>query len=211
MCSSYQPTVRTALAPYGRPLPAFAYAFDCGPGEVAPFLANERPGEWLPGEFGFVVHAPTPGPDWRAYNAPAETAASAPRYRAPWRHRQLAIIPVQAFFALRYSSNGTQYARWRIARQDGRPFGLAGMWDRHVDGDVSRWSFSLLTVNAEHHPLMSRFCPPGEEKRSVVVLADEEWNAWLSAQYEADLWSFLRLFDPDVMQVQADPWIASTK
>lgn len=188
-------------------MPTFAYSFDCGPGEVAPFLANVRPAEWLPGEFGFGAPGTVPAADWNTYNAHVETAASAARYHAPWRHRQLAIIPVQAFFASCYTGDGTQHVRWRIARRDSRPFGLAGIWDRHMEGGVVRWSFSLLTINADRHPLMSRFYPPGEEKRSVVVLADEEWNAWLSVQYEADLRGFLRPFDPDLMHAQADPWM----
>jgi len=31
-------------------------------------------------------------------------------------------------------------------------------------------SFTMLTVNADQHPLMSRFHTPGDEKRAVVTL-----------------------------------------
>lgn len=38
------------------------------------------------------------------------------------------------------------------------------------DEGPAHWSLSMLTVNADEHPLMRRFHKPGDEKRSVVVL-----------------------------------------
>ena len=40
---------------------------------------------------------------------------------------------------------------------------------------------SMLTINAEKHPLMSQFHKPGKEKRSVVVISPELRLAWLQA------------------------------
>lgn len=63
----------------------------------------------------------------------------------------------------------------------------------------------MLTINADEHPLMSRFHKPGDDKRSVVVLDDNEWEDWLAAKNEADVRSFPRLFDPVLMVASADP------
>jgi putative SOS response-associated peptidase YedK len=41
-----------------------------------------------------------------------------------------------------------------------------------------------LTVNADAHPLVSRFHRPGEEKRSLVPLAPEDCDTWLDAPPE---------------------------
>ena len=69
----------------------------------------------------------------------------------------------------------------------------------------------MLTINATDHPLMKRFHKPDDEKRSVVVLDDDDWDAWLTAKTEADVRSFLRLFDPEIMTASADPRLTSRK
>jgi putative SOS response-associated peptidase YedK len=42
-------------------------------------------------------------------------------------------------------------------------------------------SFSMLTVNADGHPVMKQFHKPGDEKRTPVIIAPELQDAWLSA------------------------------
>lgn len=63
----------------------------------------------------------------------------------------------------------------------------------------------MLTINADEHPLMKRFHKPGDEKRSVVVLDPEDYEAWLSARTELEARSLLQPFDPDMMVTEADP------
>jgi len=121
-----------------------------------------------------------------------------PSFRYAWKRRQLAIIAVQRFYEPSYESGKSQW--WAIERTDGKPFGLAGIWEHRFEApDITRWSFSMLTINATAHPLMQRFHAPEDEKRSVVVLDDDEWDAWLDAKREDDVRSFLRLFDADMM------------
>ncbi len=137
-------------------------------------------------------------------NVRSETAAEKPSFRNAWKHRQLAIIPVENIYEPNYESG--KAVRWRIARADGKPFCLAGIWERRMnDAGPAHWSFSMLTINADEHPLMRRFHKPGDEKRSVVILDPEQYAAWLQARTEADVRSFLRPFDPDEMIATADP------
>jgi hypothetical protein len=63
----------------------------------------------------------------------------------------------------------------------------------------------MLTINADEHPVMQRFHKPGDEKRSVVVLDDKDWMAWMKADREEDVRAFLRLFDTGMMRAEADP------
>jgi len=42
-------------------------------------------------------------------------------------------------------------------------------------------SFSMLTVNADEHPVMNQFHKHGDEKRTPVIIAPELHDAWLSA------------------------------
>lgn len=43
------------------------------------------------------------------------------------------------------------------------------------------FSFSMLTINADGHPVMKHFHKPEDEKRSVVVLNDNQYLSWLTA------------------------------
>lgn len=59
---------------------------------------------------------------------------------------------------------------WRFSRADGKPGGLAGVWNIWVDLTTAEAheSFTMLTLNANHHPIMSRMhkpdpkCPPDQ-------------------------------------------------
>jgi putative SOS response-associated peptidase YedK len=42
----------------------------------------------------------------------------------------------------------------------------------------------MLTINADDHPLMRNFHRPEDEKRMVVILAPDCFDAWLSAKPE---------------------------
>ena len=63
----------------------------------------------------------------------------------------------------------------------------------------------MLTINADEHPLMQRFHKPGDEKRSVVVLHEDDWKSWLEAEREEEVRAFLTPFDATMMNAVADP------
>ncbi|MFM1765015.1 MAG: hypothetical protein RIU71_778, partial [Pseudomonadota bacterium] len=42
-------------------------------------------------------------------------------------------------------------------------------------------SFSMLTVNADEHPVMKQFHKEGDEKRTPVIVPPELHKAWLAA------------------------------
>jgi len=45
-------------------------------------------------------------------------------------------------------------------------------------------SFSMLTVNADEHPVMRQFHKPEDEKRTPVIITPELHDSWLSADPE---------------------------
>ena len=65
------------------------------------------------------------------------------------------------------------------------PFGVAGLYApwRHPDGR-ELFSFAMLTVNADGHPLMQRFHRPEDEKRMVVILDPEDYGNWLTCRVQ---------------------------
>jgi putative SOS response-associated peptidase YedK len=159
------------------------------------------PLEALTGLFGLVPH-------WSAdtkiarhtYNARSETVAAKPSFRDAWKHAQHCIIPAEAFFEPDWRSG--RAVATRIASADGEPLGIAGLWSRwrSPQGEVVH-SYTMLTINADAHPLMQQFHKPGEEKRMVVILAPQHYQAWLAAAPAASL-GFLRAWPAECLVTQ---------
>jgi putative SOS response-associated peptidase YedK len=107
--------------------------------------------------------------------------AEKPSYRTPWKQRRYALVPMLGFFEPDYETG--QAIRWKIERRDGQPFTVAAIWEtwRAPEGETLLHSFSMLTLNADDHPVMGRFHAPGDEKRSLVIVPEADREAWLQA------------------------------
>ena len=109
-------------------------------------------------------------------------------YKQPWARGQRCIIPAEAFFEPNWESG--RHVPWRFTRADGEPWGLAGLWNAWVDpatGEVVE-SYTMLTINADTHPLMKRMhrpdpkrSPEQQDKRSVVPIEIVDVDNWLMA------------------------------
>ncbi len=108
-----------------------------------------------------------------------ETMSTATATREVWRKGQRCIIPMQAFFEDDWRSR--KAVPTRIARVDGQPMGVAGLWERWTQGEEEIVSFTLLTVNANSHALMNRYGQNGNEKRMPAILNEGAYGAWLNA------------------------------
>ena len=159
----------------------------------------------MPARFGLVPAWVTDAKIVRStYNARSETLGEKPSFRDAWRRGQLCIIPADAIFEPCYETG--RAIRWRIERADGRPMGIAGIWERRLKNDgLPAWSMSMLTINADAHPLMARFHKPEDEKRSVVILPDEVWGDWLRAKSECAARAMLQECAPALLCAVADP------
>ncbi|HYF61140.1 MAG TPA: SOS response-associated peptidase [Burkholderiaceae bacterium] len=210
MCANYVPVtdpdrLRLFFAVVrGDPLPPETW-----PGYAAPFVRRARDAagydrEGAVGLFGLVPH-------WskdlaigrRTYNARSETAAEKPSFRDAWRYGRRAIVPAESIFEPNWETG--RAVRWRIARRDGRPMGIAGLWGawRGPDGG-ELLSFTMLTVNADGHELMQRFHKPQDEKRMVVVLDEADYDRWLDAPQDAAP-EFLARYPADALHAEPAP------
>lgn len=193
MCSHYQALKERSryIRHFGVEPPPEPGREDLWPGYVGSFIRRHPQadvgdeavpsGEALAGVFGLIPH-------WSAdnriarhtYNARSETVADKPSFREAWKRGQHCIIPAEAIFEPDWRSG--RAVATRISRADGAPLGLAGLWSfwRSPQGEPV-FSYTLLTLNADAHPLMRNFHKPGEEKRMVVVLPEHHYQAWLKA------------------------------
>jgi hypothetical protein len=115
-------------------------------------------------------------------NARSETVTTSNNFRESWLNGQRCIVPVMAFFEDDWRSG--KAVPTRISRVDGKPMGVAGLWERWEKEGVEIVSFTLLTVNANSHALLHRYQQNGNEKRMPAILGEGAYAAWLSARPE---------------------------
>ena len=168
------------------------WATDVAGGDYAPIIRRFGLGaaaqrEAVLARFGLIPStAKTARAPGSTVNARSETAATRSAFKNAFAQRQWCIIPAQCLYVAHYPEGSKRAERWRIRRVDRSPLSIAGLWDRWVGEDgESMLSFSILTLNCDLHPLLSRFNratnDKGEpqEKRTPVLLAEEDFDAWL--------------------------------
>ncbi len=164
------------------------------PRYLAPFIRAARHSaaparELVVGQWALVPwFANTSKLPYPTCNARSEEVAGKASYKLPWARGQRCIIPALAFFEPNWESG--KHVPWCFRRADGQPWGLAGLWNTWTDketGEVVE-SYTMLTINADAHPLMNRMhrpdpkrAPDQQDKRSVVSIPAEDVDLWLSA------------------------------
>jgi putative SOS response-associated peptidase YedK len=114
----------------------------------------------------------------KTYNARSETVHTLVSFKDPWARGQRCIIPAEAIFEQCYESG--RAVRWRINQPGDIPMGVAGIYRRWRAPDGRfLWSFAMLTVNGDGHPVYGRMHANGEEKRMVVIIDPAEYDRWL--------------------------------
>jgi putative SOS response-associated peptidase YedK len=119
-------------------------------------------------------------------NARAETVASKPTFRASWAAGQRCLVPAAWYQEPNWETGKNIW--WQLNLSDGLPWMLAGLWSEWTDpatGEIVP-NFTMLTVNCDHHPLLSRLHKPdpalpadAQDKRSLVHLEPSQWPIWL--------------------------------
>lgn len=153
--------------------------------KAAPQVARE----WVPAQWGLV-------PSWvksekdAKLRAPKllvalnETVSTTQAFRDAWLAGQRCIIPMQAFYVDDVRTG--KAIPTRIARVDGQPMGVAGVWSQWTDPDsgAELLSYAVLTLNANSHALMRRYGPQGAERRMPAILGEGTYDAWLTARQD---------------------------
>jgi putative SOS response-associated peptidase YedK len=117
----------------------------------------------------------------KTYNARSETVAEKPSYKSAWVKRHYALAIADAFYEPSYESS--KPVRTSIKQVNGEPMAIASIWDTWTEPETGELivSFSMLTINADQHPVMKCFHKPEDEKRTVVPLRPELFHDWLNA------------------------------
>jgi putative SOS response-associated peptidase YedK len=163
---------------------------DMWPGYMGLFIRNQDAAvpsesantiELMIGSFGLIPHWANDTKIARnTYNARSETVAEKPSYRDSWKWGRRCIIPADAIYEPDWRTGKAVPAK--ISRADGKPLGIAGIWSiwKSPSGETIH-SYTMLTINADDHPLMKQFHKIDDEKRMVVILEDDQYTEWLNA------------------------------
>lgn len=210
MCVNYTPTRKDQIA---AKFDAIDQTGENWKGEVwqdyaAPFIVHGEPGQRLAllGNYGMIPKAKLP-PGVKRFstmNARAETLDKLRSYAKPWREGQLCLVPMQNFFEPNYESGHAE--RWQIGVKDISDFAVAGLFREWGEENAQRsFSFTQITVNADEHPLLNRFHKPGDEKRSLVIIAPQDYDAWLNCRDTEQARGFLRLYPAENLSATVAP------
>lgn len=216
MCSHYQALKdrERYIREFGVEPPSEPGKLDLWPGYTGSFIRRHPhadvgdeavpPTEAVSGMFGLVPHWATDTKIARqTYNSRSETASAKPSFRDAWKRSQHCIIPAQAIYEPDWRSG--KAVATRIERADGEPMGIAGLWSRWKSptGEVLN-SYTMLTINAEHHALMQQFHKPADEKRMVVILPRDSYQNWLDAPPENAM-AFMQSLADELLAAVASP------
>lgn len=175
-----------------------------------PFLRRARDDagysrELVVGQWGLIPwFAKEPRLNYPTNNARSEEVADKASYKHPWMRGQRCIIPAIDFDEPNWESGKNVW--WTFRRADGRPWGLAGLWNTWVDRATGQAheSYTMLTINADTHPLMRRMHKPNktlpadrQDKRSVIPLEPDDYDQWLAGTVR-DAQQLLKLPAPEL-------------
>lgn len=146
MCANYLPVTNAdeLLAFFGIQRDAQADTppelYPTGLGPFIRLVNGQR--EFEAGRFGLL-------PPWRrevaygrsTYNARSETVSTKASFKESWARGLRCVIPAKAVFEPKYAEDLTS-ERWRIEKEDGTPFGIAGLYSQWVEHGIEKFSYA---------------------------------------------------------------------
>jgi putative SOS response-associated peptidase YedK len=187
---------------------------DVFPRAPGPFIragrdAMEPRRELVIGQWGLVPwFAKSAKLPYSTNNARFEELTNKASFKHSWHYGKRCIIPAVSFDEPNWESGKNVW--WRFRRTDGAPWGLAGLWNTWTDkasGEIVE-SYTMLTLNADAHPLMSRMHKPDprlghdqQDKRGVVPIEFADVDQWLFGTI-AEAAGLVRLAPADVFDAR---------
>lgn len=124
---------------------------------------------------------------YRMINARAETVASKPAFRSPFRKRRCLVL-ADGFYEWR--KEGISKRPMRIVLKSRQPFGFAGLWDQWTDRVTGQGVRSCAIITTQPNELMVSI-----HDRMPVILPREAHALWLDQDVD-DLLALQSLLQP---------------
>jgi putative SOS response-associated peptidase YedK len=128
------------------------------------------------------------------FNARADTISEKPTFRGAWKAGRRCLIVTDGFYEWRKKSDKQPFA---IARANNQLTVMAGLWEewRSPAGETIK---SCVVITTEANELIEPL-----HDRMPVILAEEDWPAWLGEvpASDAELKALLKPFPADRMKL----------
>lgn len=176
----------------GNPEWASQGVYPRSPGPFIRSAKGKREPELVIGQWGLIPwFAKTAHLPYSTNNARFEEITDKASFKQSWAKGYRCIIPALSFDEPCWETGKNVW--WSFRRADNTPWGLAGLWNTWIDKETGAIteSYTMLTINADNHPLMSRMHKPDpklpfdqQDKRSVVSIEPKSLDIWLHGSIE---------------------------
>jgi putative SOS response-associated peptidase YedK len=110
------------------------------------------------------------------------------------------ILPVDGFYEWMAVKGANAKQPFAIAMKDGKPFGIAGIWENRRDPASGEWVRTFAVITTAANELVGQI-----HDRMPLILAHEDYARWLSG--EPDPCNLMRPFSAEPMRM----WPVSTR
>jgi len=145
--------------------------YNVAPGQQVAVIIKEETREIVDLKWGLVPFwAKDPSIGNRMINARAETVLEKPSYKNAMKKRRC-LIPASGFYE--WKKDGKVKVPYYFRHNNGKPFGLAGLWETWKDPDGNELkTFTIITT--EPNELAARV-----HNRMPVIISEENYGTWL--------------------------------
>jgi putative SOS response-associated peptidase YedK len=181
MCGAYGFSVKDAKEVYDRfevvnQLEDFKPRFNVRPGQMNPVITSHSPNEISRMFWGLIPHwARDDKQKFSTINARAETAATSPAYREPFRHKRC-IVPATGFYEPDKINFPKPPFPWHYFQvKDQKLFGFAGLYDIWTDKETGKEIRSYTIITTTPNEIVGKY-----HNRMPVILERELEEEWLN-------------------------------
>src|SRR3954454_22977528 len=202
MCGAYRFSVKDAKDVYDRfavvnTLEGLKPRWNVRPGQMTPVITAHSPNQisfmfW--GLIPFFAKEKNYPYKFKTINAKAETAATLPTYRQPFRKRRC-LIPATGFYEPDKLNFTTSPFPWHYFQLKSRElFAFAGLYDVWTDPSDNKELYSYTLITTEANELVGQFHP----RRMPVILRKEDEDTWVNPD----------IVEPELLQPLLKPYPA---
>jgi putative SOS response-associated peptidase YedK len=184
--------------------PQFADHYNIAPSLEVPVIRQSPQGKRVAHllKWGLVPHhAKDSAIGSKLNNARAESVGDKPSFRSAWQRRRC-LVPASGYYEWQ-SVAGERKQPWFIHLKSDEPLAMGGLWESWTspEGDILR-SFCVITTapNEVMQPIHDRM---------PVIIAQENWAAWLDPKYADD--AALKPLLMPYAAVQMEAWQVSRR
>jgi putative SOS response-associated peptidase YedK len=203
MCGAYGFSIKDAKEVYDRfevvnTLEDLKPRWNVRPGQMNPVITSHSPNQISRMFWGLIPHwAKDKSFAYKTINARAETVATLPTYKEPFRHKRC-IVPATGFYEpdkIHFTKPPFPWHYFQV--KDQKVFGIAGLYDVWKDRETGKEIHTYTIITTEPNAVVGEF-----HGRMPVILQKEDEETWLNPDISepAQLLPLLKSYPDDKME-----------